>query len=82
MFGLGFWEIVLVLAIVVLIFGAKRLPGVARALGQSVQEFKKGVGNDKCNLSEGNAASEAQVKKTDQSCGCGCGGEKENSAQK
>ena len=35
------WEIVAVLAIVLLIFGAKKLPELARGLGQGIKEFKK-----------------------------------------
>ncbi|MEW5724472.1 MAG: twin-arginine translocase TatA/TatE family subunit [Thermodesulfobacteriota bacterium] len=41
MFGLGFWELLLVLAIVVLIFGGRRLPDLGRALGETVREFRK-----------------------------------------
>jgi sec-independent protein translocase protein TatA len=35
------WEIVALLAVILLLFGAKRLPGLARGLGQGVREFKK-----------------------------------------
>lgn len=35
--------IVLVLLVVILLFGAKRLPELAKGIGQSIKEFKKGV---------------------------------------
>ena len=38
----GWPEIVFILVIVVLLFGAKKLPELARAIGQSLGEFKKG----------------------------------------
>lgn len=41
LFNLGGWEIVLILAIVLLLFGAKKLPQLAKGLGQSIAEFKK-----------------------------------------
>lgn len=40
--GLGATEIILIIVVIVLFFGAKRIPGLARGLGQSVSEFKKG----------------------------------------
>jgi len=43
MFGLGYQELLLILVIVLILFGANRLPELARSLGSSVKEFKKGV---------------------------------------
>jgi len=43
MFGLGYQELLLILVIVLILFGAQRLPDLARSLGSRVKEFKKGV---------------------------------------
>ena len=43
MFGLGYQELLVILVIVLILFGAQRLPDLARSLGSSVKEFKKGV---------------------------------------
>lgn len=43
MFGLGSQELLVILVIVFILFGANRLPELARSLGTSVREFKKGV---------------------------------------
>ncbi|NBX93503.1 MAG: twin-arginine translocase TatA/TatE family subunit [Proteobacteria bacterium] len=43
MFNLGFPEIVLISAIVLLIFGPKRLPELAKGLGKGIREFKKAL---------------------------------------
>ena len=40
MFGLGFGELFLIAALVVLIFGAKRIPEIARGLGSGIRNFK------------------------------------------
>lgn len=39
--SLGFGEILVILFIVLLLFGAKRLPELARGLGQGMREFKR-----------------------------------------
>jgi sec-independent protein translocase protein TatA len=41
MFGLGTQELVIVLIIVVILFGASRLPEVGRGIGQAIKNFKK-----------------------------------------
>ena len=43
MFGLGYQKLLVILVIVLILFGANRLPELARSLGSSVKEFKKGV---------------------------------------
>lgn len=41
--GLGGWEWVIIILAVLLLFGSKRIPDLARSLGQSIKEFKKGA---------------------------------------
>jgi sec-independent protein translocase protein TatA len=40
-FNLGGGEIILILCVVLLMFGAKKLPELAKGLGQGIKEFKK-----------------------------------------
>ena len=43
MFGLGIWELLIILVIVVVIFGASRLPQIGEGLGQGIRNFRSGV---------------------------------------
>jgi sec-independent protein translocase protein TatA len=71
MCGLGHWELLLILGIVLLLFGAKKLPGLASGLGQSLRAFKKSV-QDPDALEDGKtedakaAAAEPVEKKTEE----------------
>jgi len=38
---IGGWEMVVILAVVLMLFGAKKLPELAKGLGQGIKEFKK-----------------------------------------
>ena len=38
--GLGAWEIVLIVLVILIFFGAKRIPELARGLGKGIREFK------------------------------------------
>ena len=62
--NIGPLEIIIVLVIVLLIFGPKRLPDLGRSLGRGMREFKDSVtGKDKPELEEGHAEDEPQVAK-------------------
>ncbi len=46
MFGLGMGELVVILLIVVLMFGGKKLPQLGSSIGESIKAFKKGLKSD------------------------------------
>jgi sec-independent protein translocase protein TatA len=62
-FNLGPWEIILILLVVLLLFGAKRLPSLAKGLGQGIREFKGAVDGAKKEIEE---AGEAVADKPDE----------------
>jgi sec-independent protein translocase protein TatA len=43
MFGVGWQEVLLIIVIVLLLFGAKRIPEVMRSIGKGVRELKQGM---------------------------------------
>ena len=45
--GISIWQLLIILAIVVLLFGTKKLRGIGADLGGAVQGFKKGLDSDK-----------------------------------
>jgi sec-independent protein translocase protein TatA len=53
----GATELLIILLIVLLVFGAKKLPGLARSLGASAKEFKEGIeqGSDEPEASQSDA---------------------------
>ena len=63
----GFTELLLVLLVILLLFGAKRLPELARSLGKSLNEFKKGreQGTDDEDNDGGNKDKPDQQKKNE-----------------
>mgnify|MGYP001398487700 FL=1 len=51
--NLGPWEILLILVVVLILFGAKRLPELARGLGQGINEFRDAVDSSKKEIIDG-----------------------------
>lgn len=43
---IGMTEILVILVIILLLFGPKKLPELARAIGKSVREYRKGMNSD------------------------------------
>jgi sec-independent protein translocase protein TatA len=43
MFGLGHWELLIILVVVMIIFGAGKLPELGSGIGKGIRNFKKGV---------------------------------------
>jgi sec-independent protein translocase protein TatA len=56
MSGIGWQELLIVFVILILVFGAAKLPSLAKSMGQSVGSFKKGMRED---LTEEPAKAEA-----------------------
>jgi sec-independent protein translocase protein TatA len=50
--NIGFPELVIILAIALLLFGANKIPELARALGSSINEFKKAMAGESSPPSE------------------------------
>ena len=65
MFGsLGFTEVIVIVLIVLLLFGAKKIPELARGIGQCIQEFKKASGEIRKEIERG-AKEDEEVKKNE-----------------
>jgi sec-independent protein translocase protein TatA len=43
MFGFGHWELLIILIIALIIFGAGKLPEIGSGIGNAIKSFKKGV---------------------------------------
>ncbi|MCH7512872.1 MAG: twin-arginine translocase TatA/TatE family subunit [Bacteroidetes bacterium] len=51
--GLGGWEILLIVLVLLIFFGAKKIPELARGLGKGIREFKDATKEIKDEIEEG-----------------------------
>jgi len=61
MFGLGTQELMIILVLVLIVFGAGKLPQVGSALGKGLRNFKEGV-----NISEDDEEEEAETQQLEE----------------
>jgi len=62
MFGLGMPELIVILVIVLVIFGANRLPQLGEGLGKAIKGFKKGIADSPAQNSESTDAAKKDNK--------------------
>lgn len=63
MFGLGTQELLIILVLVMIIFGAGKLPQVGSALGKGLRNFKKGINDSEEDIEEGEIEETTEQKK-------------------
>lgn len=59
---IGIWELLIILAIALLIFGPKALPKLGKAMGKTIGNFKKGLNED----DEDEGETKAEAKKSEE----------------
>ena len=65
--SIGPWQIIIVLAVLLLLFGPSRLPGLGKSIGQAIRGFKKGVSEDEIDVTDSkNKIDSENEKKSDQ----------------
>ena len=68
MFGLGVTELIIILVIVVVLFGASRLPEIGKGVGEAIKNFKKSTAESpEIEVNQKNKPEEGQGKKENQS---------------
>ena len=64
MFGMGHWEILIIFLVILLIFGAKRIPEMAQGLGKGIREFRRAMRDVQEEIDVNNAANSSSTIET------------------
>jgi sec-independent protein translocase protein TatA len=64
-FGLGMGEAMLILIVILLMFGARRIPEIAGALGKGINQFKKNINDVEKSVTQGDSQYRADVRPPD-----------------
>ncbi len=65
------WQILIVLVIILLLFGPKRIPGIGKSMGEAIRGFKKGINEEDIDVTESAKtekleSAEAEAKKSEE----------------
>lgn len=63
MFGIGAQELLLIFLLVLLLFGAKRIPDIAAGLGRGIRDFKKAMKETEDEITDKNKANDKREEK-------------------
>jgi len=50
--GLSVWQIAIVVGVVLIFFGPKKLPGLGKSMGEAIRGFKKGLNTDEVDITD------------------------------
>lgn len=50
--SIGPWQVILILAVFIILFGPSRIPGLGSAMGKAIRGFKKGLNEDEIDVTE------------------------------
>lgn len=64
-FGLGMGEMIIALVIILLLFGAKRIPEIAGSIGKGINQFKRSVNDVEKSVTESDASYRTDVRKSE-----------------
>lgn len=65
LFGLGMQEVILIVFLFLLLFGAKRIPDLMKSMGKGVRSFKEGINEVQKELDTDTAKSDSNAKQED-----------------
>ncbi len=62
MFGLGATELIIILVIVIVLFGARRLPEIGAGVGKAIKNFRAGMSSDEIDITPGGGEARSDAK--------------------
>ncbi len=64
-FGLGMGEMIIALVIILLLFGAKRIPEIAGSIGKGINQFKRSINDVEKSVTESDTSYRTEVRKSE-----------------